>query len=116
MRRSCLMGSWLLSFAVLGCGDDWSNGGENHFDPDELDQGDTGEGGTSAEPSYAGGWEVGDCQDNIVPTVDLSGSSLPLSRPGDVLLDFRLVDQFGERVRLYDFCHAPLYLEWSALW
>ncbi|TPV97064.1 MAG: hypothetical protein B7733_01570 [Myxococcales bacterium FL481] len=108
--------SLVFLLLAVGCADDSTNGGENHFDPDAVTPQTGDEDSGAVDPSYAGGWEVGPCQDAIVSTVDLAGSDLPLSRPGDVLLDFRLVDQFGERVRLYDFCHVPVYLEWAALW
>ena len=30
--------------------------------------------------------------------------------------DFNLVDQFGDSVRLYDFCHKAVLLKSSAFW
>lgn len=62
-------------------GDDGSSsGGEPEVDPPES--------------PYAGGWDVGDCQNSI------SGTS--------VAGDFTASDQFGEDVRLYDFCHKAV--------
>ncbi len=118
-RASTLSSAFgLLTCAIAAaCGDDWTNGGKNHFDPGVVDVGDTlADGGETGDSAYEGGWDVGDCQSSIVPTVDLSGTALPLSEAGDVLHDFHLVDQFDEKVRLYDFCHKAVYLEWSALW
>jgi peroxiredoxin len=54
-----------------------------------------------------GGWEIGDCQSKIVPTG---------SREGQVTYDFELLDQFGERVRFYDFCHQALLVVGMTAW
>jgi hypothetical protein len=46
---------------------------------------------------YMGGWPVGTCQDDIVP-----GSG--------IAQDFTGLDQFGETVRLYDFCNQAVVI------
>lgn len=75
------------------------------------DDGEPGD-GSSGEPEppgspYSGGWDIGDCQDQIVPT----GVGV-----GQVVPDFTLVDQFGDPVRLYDFCHEAVYIVAGAFW
>lgn len=61
--------------------------------------------GSESEPEspYAGGWSVGACADDIVPG-------------GDVIDDFTLLDQYGDMVRLYDFCHRAVLFVGGALW
>lgn len=81
--------------------------------PEEAGESSTGETTVPSElppdtDKYIGGWGVGHCQDEVVPT---GGSA-----KGDVAPDFFLVDQFGETLRLYDFCHQVIFLEMSAEW
>lgn len=68
---------------------------------------DTGDDGGPAGSPYAGGWDVGDCQDQIVAT----GTSV-----GGIVPDFQLTDQFGDTVRLYDFCHKAVFLTAGSFW
>lgn len=75
---------------------------------------DTGSSGGEEPPPdeppgspYAGGWDIGDCQDDIVAT----GTAI-----GEVVPDFTLYDQFGDQVRLYDFCHKAVYIVAGAFW
>lgn len=56
---------------------------------------------------YVGGWDIGDCQDEIVPT----GTGV-----GQVVPDLLLYDQFGDQVRLHDFCHEAVYIVGGAFW
>ena len=65
-----------------------------------------------APSPYAGGWEVGCCQDDIVP----SPWEPDAIEPGLVLPDWTFIDQYGESVRLYDFCHEAIYFEYVAMW
>jgi hypothetical protein len=55
------------------------------------------------ESPYMGDWDIGDCQDDIVAA-------------SDVLSDISLSDQFGESVRLYDFCHKAILLTDGSFW
>jgi hypothetical protein len=84
-----------------------------------ADTGDPGPGDTDGEPEettgvpdqpgvpgpspYAGGWDIGACQDDIVAG-------------GDIAPDFTLADQNGDMVRLYDFCHKAVLLIEGAFW
>lgn len=63
--------------------------------------------GGPMESPYVGGWDIGDCQDATQST----GTAV-----GDVLPDFTLLDQHGDMVRLYDFCHKAVWLIEGAFW
>jgi Bacterial TSP3 repeat len=56
---------------------------------------------------YTGGWKTDSCANDIAST----GSAV-----GDVGADFELMDQFGETVRLYDFCAHTIYIVFGAFW
>jgi hypothetical protein len=68
---------------------------------------DTGDGGGAGESPYQGGWDIGDCQDEVVAT----GTQI-----GQVVPDFQLTDQFGDTVRLHDFCHKAVFITDGAFW
>lgn len=85
-------------------GDGGHPGSEETTGPPALDTGD--DGGTPESP-YQGGWDIGDCQDDIVA----SGTQI-----GQVVPDFQLTDQFGDTVRLYDFCHKAVFITDGAFW
>ena len=76
-------------------GDGFTNGEEEDLGSDPLDD---------ADVPYAGGWDKGQCRDNISPT----GNGV-----GQIAEDFTLVDQFGEDWHLHDFCHEVVLLEFS---
>jgi hypothetical protein len=82
-------------------------------DPAGDGDGDTGEpvecDGTSP---YMGGWDIGCCQDEIVPNGWAPGGV----QVGTIMPDWTLTDQFGEAVRLWDFCHDAIWFEYVALW
>ena len=60
-----------------------------------------------SDDDYAdGGWVPGDC-----PGLQSTGH-----RVGQVADDFALIDQFGETVRLHDYCDRQVLLVSSALW
>ena len=61
--------------------------------------GSTGEPGVGESP-YQGGWDVGDCQDEMQSEV----------------ADFFLTDSFGDQLRLYDFCHKAILLTAGSFW
>ena len=68
-------------------------------------------GDTGGSP-YTGGWDIGDCQDDVV-----AGAWDPYAMgPGVVLPDWYLTDRYGEMVRVRDFCHNAIYVDYSALW
>ena len=67
------------------------------------ESGSTGEPGDSAdtgESPYQGGWDVGNCQDEMVSDV----------------ADFYLTDSYGDQIRLYDFCHKAIMLTAGSFW
>ena len=78
--------------------DGWTDGYEvwDHTDP--LDDGDH---------PYTGGWHIGACRDDIVS----SGNAV-----GQIAEDFVLTDQFGEDLRLHDFCDRQVLLVSAATW
>ncbi len=56
---------------------------------------------------YKGGWAMGDCRHDVVPTGD---------NPGEITSNFELTDQYGDTVRLHDFCDRAVMLVTSAMW
>lgn len=66
-----------------------------------------GETGAPMDSPYEGGWDVGACQDDIGPATN---------QVGGVLEDLVFTDQFGEQVRLYDFCHKAILIAEGAFW
>jgi hypothetical protein len=117
--------SLCLGAALLcsGCGDGDADGsstgaltltgsslGDGDGDPGgEPDMGAPGCDGTSP---YMGGWDIGCCQDEIVQNGWAPGGV----NVGTIMPDWTLTDQFGEAVRLYDFCHDAVWFEYVALW
>jgi hypothetical protein len=79
-------------------GDGWDDGVEvdGHTDPT-----------SASDHPYTGGWAIGACRDDIVAT----GTQV-----GDIAEDFVLVDQFGENLRLHDFCDRQVLLVSAAFW
>jgi len=60
------------------------------------------------EPSLPrGGWSTGDCAESITGTGNKAGM---------VAYDFTQNDQFGQPLRLYDFCHQAVLLVGAAYW
>jgi hypothetical protein len=62
---------------------------------------------------YMGGWDIGCCQDEIAPQNGWSPGGVGV---GTIMPDYTFTDQFGEAVRLYDFCHDAVWFEYVALW
>ncbi|WP_146155208.1 TlpA family protein disulfide reductase [Enhygromyxa salina] len=89
-----------------GDGDGDPSTGEGDGDPS------TGDGDCTGESPYMGGWDIGCCQDEVVPGAWQPGQITP----GTVIPDWTFTDQFGEAVRIYDFCHEAIYFEYVALW
>ena len=95
------------------------HGADDSADDQGLDEGGS-EGGTDdgipeddggedipPESPYTGGWDIGTCQSDITP----SGTGV-----GQVVPDFSLTDQFGDSVRLHDFCHKAVLLTEGSFW
>jgi hypothetical protein len=61
---------------------------------------------------YQGGWRIGCCQDEITPTPWNPGGI----GQGSVLPDWTFTDQFGDSLRVWDFCHDAIYFEYVAFW
>jgi hypothetical protein len=56
---------------------------------------------------YLGGWIKADCADEITGTGN---------KAGQIAHDFSQMDQYGETLRLYDFCDRHVLLVGSAWW
>lgn len=74
--------------------------GDGHLDGEEVAKG--------ADPldrddyPYFGGWAVDrDCRDDVVATGNAKG---------DVLENFEMPDQFGDRWKLHDFCNREIFV------
>jgi len=76
-------------------GDGYSNAEEEQAGSDPFDP---------ADVPYLGGWAKGACRDGI----EASGNEV-----GQVAQDFSLLDQYGEPLRLHDFCDRVVLLEFA---
>ncbi len=74
-------------------GDDWTDYAEvnSYTDPTDPD-----------DHPYEGGWPIGACRHDLEPT----GYA-----PGDIIENVRLMDQFGEEVKMHDFCDSVVLIE-----
>jgi len=79
-------------------GDSYSDGEEVEANTDPLD---------SDDAPYVGGWPIGACRDAVESTGN---------EEGEIAEDFELMDQYGEMVRLHDFCDRAVLLVGSAFW
>ena len=79
-------------------GDGESDGDEVAQHTDPLD---------ATDHSYAGGWPIDACRGSVQST----GHQV-----GQVAEDFSLMDQYGEQVRLHDFCDHAVLLVGAAFW
>ncbi len=61
----------------------------------------------AADHPFQAGWQMDACRN------DVGGEGWGV---GDVSNDFGLMDQFGENVRLHDFCNQAVYLVFAAFW
>ena len=79
-------------------GDGWQDGDEvaQYTDPTKAN-----------DHPYTGGWRIGACRD------DLNGQGQQL---GDIADNFKLSDQYGDKVRLHDFCDREVLLVSAAFW
>ena len=74
-------------------GDGWDDGVEHGYYTDPADANDH---------PYTGGWPIDSCRNDLVAT----GMS-----EGDVINDVKLLDQYGEEIRLHDFCNHTVLIE-----
>lgn len=79
--------------------------GDGYADGAELD-GFTDPADKEDHP-YTGGWKIDSCRHDVQAT----GNSV-----GDIAEDFELTDQFGDTLRLHDFCAQAVFIESSAYW
>jgi len=79
-------------------GDGTDDGDEvaSYTDPNDAD-----------DHPYLGGWPIDSCRSSVVST----GSAV-----GDVAPNFELEDQYGDMVRLHDFCDHAVLLDFSEFW
>jgi len=74
-------------------GDGWDDGVEEGYYTDPADRNDH---------PYTGGWPIDACRNDLQPT----GMA-----EGDVINDVALLDQYGEEIRLHDFCDHTVLIE-----
>jgi peroxiredoxin len=79
-------------------GDSYDDGEEIAGNTDPTNRGDH---------PYAGGWPIDSCRWDVEST----GHAI-----GEIAHDFELEDQFGEMVRLHDFCGKAILLTFGASW
>jgi hypothetical protein len=77
------------------------------------DPADTGEPECDGTSPYMGGWDIGCCQDEVEPQNGWAPGGVHV---GTIMPDWTLTDQFGEALRMYDFCHDAIWFEYVALW
>ena len=71
---------------------------------------------------YTGGYNVGTCENGVLPptgatgTGSYKGDTWDVYQPGDVSDNFTMTDQHGQEVSLYSFCGQNVMLEFSAFW
>ena len=85
-------------------GDDTDSGNSASDDTGDGQSDDTADG---TESHYLGGWPVDACNDSITST----GNEV-----GDIALDWTRMDQYGDDLRLHDFCDHAVLLVGSAFW
>lgn len=56
---------------------------------------------------YKNGWQIDACRNDVEP----SGYEV-----GDIPEQVQLLNQFGETVRLHDFCNQVVYMVFAAFW
>lgn len=107
--------------ANVDTGDGDGDSGDGDEDPGDGDPGDgdgdpttdTGEPECDGTSPYMGGWDIGCCQDEIDPQNGWAPGGVHV---GTIMPDYTFTDQFGEALRLYDFCHNAIWFEYVALW
>ena len=74
-------------------GDGWEDGVESNYYTDPTNPNDH---------PYIGGWPIDACRNDLQPT----GMAV-----GDVINDVTLLDQYGDEIRLHDFCDHTVLIE-----
>ena len=74
-------------------GDGWEDGVESSYYTDPTNPNDH---------PYTGGWPIDACRNDLEPT----GMAV-----GDVINDVTLLDQYGDEIRLHDFCDHTVLIE-----
>ena len=85
----------------------------NTDDPGGTEEGENMEDVCDVESPYMGGWDIGCCQDEVLPQNGWGPGQVFV---GTIMPDYVVGDQFGDMVRLYDFCHDAVYFEYAAIW
>lgn len=80
--------------------------GDGYTDGDEVTQ-NTSPSDANDKP-YLMGWPIDSCRNSVEGTVG--------TKKGTVAENFALTDQFGETVKLHDFCNQVVYLIFAAFW
>lgn len=80
-------------------GDGYSDGEEARQNTSPADEGDK---------PYQSGWPIDACRNDIDGNFGTSN--------GDLAEDFSMPNQFGEMVRLHDFCNQVVYMVFAAFW
>ncbi|MFV8749789.1 TlpA family protein disulfide reductase [Nannocystaceae bacterium ST9] len=122
------LASSLVVLLSLGCDEGGGSTADDDVAEDESDAGSESEAAgtdatdatdtTGGEPTcdvpspYMGGWDIGCCQDEVVSTAWYPGGV----GPGAVIPDWTFIDQFGESLRVRDFCHEAIYFDYAAMW
>lgn len=79
--------------------------GDGYLDGDEVHQ-NTNPADANDHP-YTGGWPIDACRSDLQET----GTAV-----GDVAANFAWPDQFGDTVRLWDFCNRVVWVVFGAPW
>ena len=79
--------------------------GDGYSDGDEVDA--NTDPTLSTDKPYKGGWPIDACRNDISPT----GNGV-----GDIAPNFTLSDQYGDIVKLHDFCDKAVMLVAGAFW
>ncbi len=80
--------------------DGWLDGEEADSHTDPLDDGDH---------PYTGGWEIDSCRTQMEGVE--TGTAV-----GDVAPNFALTDQYGDELKLHDFCGKAVEIVSAAFW
>jgi len=75
-------------------GDGYTDGAEDNSYTNPLDPEDH---------PYEGGWPIDSCRNDITPTGSFT--------VGEIVQNYTFTDQFGEEIRLHDFCNHVVLLE-----
>lgn len=79
-------------------GDGWTDGDEVDQYTDPM---------ADADHPYENGWKIDACRADIESTGNAEG---------EIANNFEMLDQFGETVKLHDFCDQVVYIVFAAFW